>query len=340
VAELTTDTPWVAASADELLAGATGRTAHEAEDGKSGSRFERVTIEGEPYFVKSLSRSSDWITRVIHDPEYWNLTVWQAGIMSAVPPEIDHTVVGMALDGTGDDAVLTMLMRDVGAHIIPEGDDPVTPDQHLALLDGLAALSARFWGWSDDLGLCTMANRFRFFAPDNIAPELPPAAHPDEVPVPIRVADEGWRALPGRAPELAEVLFAIHADPAPLVAALAETPSTFLHGDWKMGNLGVHPDGRTILLDWAYPGAGACCYDLGWYLALNRSRLPISKEATIAAFRDALEHHGIATDGWFDRQLSLCMLGIMATMAWEKAVGDDDELRWWEHAALDGARLL
>jgi hypothetical protein len=231
-------------------------------------------------------------------------------------------------------------MRDVGAHIIPEGDAPVTPRQHLALLDGLAALSARFWGWSDDLGVCPMANRFRFFAPDNIVPELARAEAGEDLPGPIRVADEGWRALPARAPELADAVFAVHADPGPLVDALAGTPSTFLHGDWKMGNLGVHPDGRTILLDWAYPGAGPCCYDLGWYLALNRSRLPISKEETIAAFRDALEHHGIATDGWFDRQLALCMLGIMATMAWEKAVGDDDELRWWEQAALEGARQL
>jgi hypothetical protein len=28
-----------------------------------------------------------------------------------------------------------------------------------------------------------------------------------------------------------------------------------------MGNLGTHPDGRTILLDWAYPGAGNCQFD-------------------------------------------------------------------------------
>jgi hypothetical protein len=77
-----------------------------------------------------------------------------------------------------------------------------------------------------------------------------------------------------------------------------------------------------------------------WYLALNRSRLPITKEATIAEFRAALERHGVDTTSWWERQLGLCTVGMMATMAWEKAVGDADELAWWEAAALDGARYL
>lgn len=334
----TTTTPWVAESADELLAGATEWELIDPGDGKSGSRFHRVTIDNERLFVKQLSRSTDWITRVFHDPDYWLLKVWRIGLMHEVPQEIDHAVVGMAIDGAGDDAVVTTLMRDVGAHLIREGDDRVTCDQHLALIDGMASLSAHFWGWTDEHGLCSVPARLRIFAPDNIAPEL--EAPRDEIPEPLRVADEGWRRLPERAPEMAELIFAIHADPAPLTAALAETPRTFLHGDWKMGNLGVHPDGRTVLLDWAYPGAGPCCYDLAWYLALNRARIPVSKEETIAIFRARLEDRGIATEEWFDQQLALSLLAIMATLGWEKAVGDEAELRWWERAALDGSRYL
>ena len=53
-----------------------------------------------------------------------------------------------------------------------------------------------------------------------------------------------------------------------------------------------------------------------------------------------LEHHGVDTTGWWDRQLGLCLVGIMATFAWEKAVGDEDELAWWTSAALAGARWL
>jgi hypothetical protein len=97
-----------------------------------------------------------------------------------------------------------------------------------------------------------------------------------------------------------------------------------------MGNLGSHPDGRTILVDWAYPGSGPACWDLCWYLALNCARLPESKEDTIQRFRLALDRHGVDTGGWFDPQLDLCLVGIMVTFGWEKALSEEDELRWWE----------
>src|SRR4029077_409534 len=107
---------------------------------------------------------------------------------------------------------------------------------------------------------------------------------------------------------------------------LSGLPGTFLHGDWKMGNLGSHPDGRTILLDWTLPGAGPACWDLCWYLALNRARLPEQKETAIARFRAALESHGIATATWWQEQLDLCLIGIMATFGWERALGAAGEL--------------
>ena len=129
----------------------------------------------------------------------------------------------------------------------------------------------------------------------------------------------------------------VHRDPDALSDALRATPLTFVAGDWKFGNVGHRPDGRTILLDWAYPGEAPPCWDLTWYLALNRARLPESKEATIARYRERLEAHGVATADWWDRQLGLSFVGMAAVFAWEKAVGDQDELDWWERAALDGA---
>ena len=98
----------------------------------------------------------------------------------------------------------------------------------------------------------------RFFAPDNIAAELTRS----EVPGPIATAATGWRTLPERSPLMSAVARALHVQPGLVAGPLAETPRTFLHGDWKMGNLGSHPDGRTILLDWAYPGSGPACWDL------------------------------------------------------------------------------
>ena len=86
---------------------------------------------------------------------------------------------------------------------------------------------------------------------------------------------------------------------------------------------------------------GPACHDLGWYLALNRARLPESKEAAIDRFRAALERpRGGDTDGWWDAQLDLCLLGTLVQFGWEKALGDDAELGWWIDRARAGARRL
>ena len=77
-------------------------------------------------------------------------------------------------------------------------------------------------------------------------------------------------------------------------------------GDWKMGNLGRHADGRTVLVDQAYPGEAPGLYDLLWYVALNRQRLPVTEGSDHRGLPAALEAPGVDTGGWFERQLGLC----------------------------------
>jgi hypothetical protein len=334
--ERAADGPWVAASVDELLRGATDRVGVRTSDAKSGASFERLLVDGRRCFLKVLSADDDWIMRVTGNTSHWELTVWRAGLYHRTPDVIDHAMIGMALDGSGSSARLAMLMYDYSDDLVPPGDAPLPLHQHLTFLDHLAAMHAAFAGWRDTLGLCEMARRLLFFAPATIEQELRVA----EVPGPIAVAAQGWRRLPERAPRLDALVKALHADPQPLVDALAATPATFVAGDWKLGNLGSTVDGRTVLLDWAYPGEAPPCWELAWYLALNRARLPQTKEDTIVAYRAALDRHGMDTGGWFERQLGLSLAAMTATFAWEKAVGDDDELVWWERAALDGVRWL
>jgi hypothetical protein len=324
--------PYVADSLDELVAGATDRVEVRPPDGKSGSHFETLRIDGVPHFLKSLSAADDWIMRVTGNTSNWEFKVWQAGLYADTPSVIDHTIRGMALEGDR----LSVLMLDCGADLVPPGDDPVPPDHHADFIDAMAAMHAHFLGWRDELGLQDLSRRWLFFAPETIAPELEAA----EVPGPIGVAHQGWGLLPERAPRLNALVREVHRNPDTLSDALRATPMTFVAGDWKFGNVGHRPDGRTILLDWAYPGEAPPCSDLTWYLALNRARLPESKEATIERYRAALEDHGVDTTDWWERQLGLCLVGMAACFAWEKAVGDQDELDWWERAAIDGARWL
>ncbi|HZI37448.1 MAG TPA: phosphotransferase, partial [Acidimicrobiia bacterium] len=114
-----------------------------------------------------------------------------------------------------------------------------------------------------------------------------------------------------------------------------------LHGDWKAGNLGTGPDGRTILLDWAMPGRGPVTTELAWYLAINAARLPHPYEEAIAAYRRSLERQGIDTGGWWERQLGLALLGAVVQLGWDKALfATADDLAWWEERALEGTRYL
>jgi hypothetical protein len=327
----------VAGSIDELVAGAEQRRAFHIDDGKSGSSFERVVIDGAPHVLKVMHVDDDWIARSLGDLGCLQVTMWASGLYDAFPAGIDHAVVGAARGFGRNGWGAALLMRDVGAHLVPEGDDPVPPGQHAAFVEHMAALSARLWGFTDSVGLLAPTLRWTFLGPGMLACEAE-LGWPHEVPA---IAERGWRAFAERAPvDVRDTVAALRAEPWVLVAALAGTPWTFLHGDWKMGNLGSHPDGRTILLDCAYPGAGPACHDLGWYLAMNRARLPESKEATIERFRAALEAHGVDTAGWWDRQLDLCLLGTVVQLGWEKALGDDDELAWWLARARTGAEWL
>jgi hypothetical protein len=327
----------VASSLDDLLGADSTRSSFLTSDSKSGNPFERVVIGGVPHVLKHVHVDDDFTIRGLGDLGPRALRVWQLGLMDLVPDAIDHGVVG-AVGGLGRNGWgAALLMRDLSAGLIPPGDDPLTLEQHHHVIDGCAALSAAAWGWEDDVGLTPYELHWCFFGPGMIEAERT-LGFPTAVP---RIAAEGWERFATVAPrDVRSTIDGLRSDVTPLVDRLRATPSTFVHGDWKLGNVGVGTDGRTILIDWSYPGEGPVCHELGWYLAINRARLPETKEATIDRFRAALERHGVETDPWWDTQLGLCLLGTLVQFGWEKALGDHDELGWWCDRAREGAAKL
>jgi Phosphotransferase enzyme family len=323
----------VASSAAELLAGATDRTPLQQADGKSSVPMERVLIDGRSYVTKTISPQLDWITRATGDYGCRVLACWRDGLLDALPDCFDHAIVAVAHEPNTQ--TTTLLMNDVGPWLVPEGDEPIPVDQHHRLLDHMARLHATFWGRTDLPVLTPMTTRYTTLTPLTAEVERSLGDAPG-VPAMLPAC---WDALDAAAPDAARIARRLAADPWPLVAALDDTPQTFIHADWKLGNLGSHPDGRTILLDWQWPGVGPGCVDLAWHLAINSARLPETKEATIEAYREALEGHGVSTAGWFDRQLSLALLGGFVQLGWNKAA-DDRELSWWAEKVPAVARTL
>lgn len=305
-------------------------------DARAGARYQRLQLDGRRYFLKQLSPASDWIMRVIGDQRHWAYQTWTAGIMERAAVCVDHTVVDMHITGSGAQAELTILMADVTEQLLPAGAEPVSPWTHGRFISAMADLTVSLWEWPDDLGLMGMDQRLTMLAPHRIAAELAAPV----VPGPVEAAHRGWQVLDRRAPELARLTRSIHRDPGLLTDRMRQTPNAFLQGDWKMGNLGIRPDGTVILLDWAFPGRAPACWDLWWYLALNRERLPETKAGTLLRYRTELEQHGVGCADWWDEHNALCAIGVMATFGWEKALGDDDELAWWERTVLAAAGRL
>lgn len=323
-------------SVDELLAGAERREPFVPAAARSAARFERVWIDGEPHVVKYLHADHDFMMRALADPGTRTLRAFTAGLFDAAADVIDHAIVGAA-PGTGrDGAGYALLMRDVSAELVAPGDDPLPREQHDAFIDHLARMCAATWGWRDDIGLTPYPRRWMMAGTDFVESERR-RSDPERV---AQLLGPGWERFAARAPDLAEAVTALRRDVMPLAAALGATPSCFVHGDWKASNLGTAADGRTVLVDWVYLGEGPACHELGWYLALNRQKLPTSKEQVIADFRAALERHGVDTAPWWERQLSLALLGTVVQFGWEKALGDDDELRWWCDRAREGLDRL
>ena len=330
-----------APSVEELLAHADRREPFVNPDGRSSAVFERVWIDGVAHVVKYLHPDHDFTMRVSGDLGCRTVRAWAAGLLDAAPGLVDHAIVGAAPGHGRNGWGAALLMRDVSADLLPPGDAPIGRERHATFIDHLAGFCAATWGWRDDQrsgpGLLLYASRWSWFGHAAIDGERA-IGWPERVP---RLAADGWRLFADRAPSrLARLVDDLRHDVAPLADALRATPSCFLHGDVKASNAGVAKDGRTVLIDWAYVGEGPACHELAWHLALDRTRLPVSKESTAAAFRLALERHGVDTAAWWDRQLGLCLLGAVVQFGWEKAFGDEDELAWWCDAAAGGAAWL
>lgn len=322
----------VLTSIDELLVGAVDRVVLET-NGKSGARLERVAIDGTAYVVKYLDETADWTLRAAGVPGTATVALWVRGLFDELPDCLHQPIVAVAREGV----VSALLMEDVARWLVPDGEEPLSEEQQARFLDHMATLHAAFWGADERIDVVSVEDRYLELSPRTAERE---ARLGSDHAVPPLIA-RGWPLLAEVAPKAAEVVVPLVHEPGPLVRALASTPQTFVHGNWKLDNLGTDDRGRTVVLDWELPGRGAPLSDLAWFLAINCRRLATSKEAAIAHYRGALECAGIDTGSWWDRQLALCLVGGLVQFGWEKALGGyDDELAWWEERAVAGAPLL
>ncbi|MGP8159798.1 MAG: phosphotransferase family protein [Candidatus Dormibacteria bacterium] len=326
----------VFSSLEELLARVTARRPFKTSDSLSGSQFESVECEGERMVVKYVSVDHDWIMRASGDLNCRQLTLFASGLMDRLPASIDHATVAVApfVTSSGHRGG-ALLMKDVSLSLVPPGSTRIDADAHLRFLDHMSQLHALYWGWHGAVELFPLAHHFVLFTPTMAMMEKQRRSG-DAVPPAVA---GGWARMRQGWPVTYAALREIVHDPGPLASALSATPQTFIHADWKLGNLGERSDGRTILLDWDRCGSAPATLDLAWYLAVNCDRLPQSKEETIDAYRCMLAQRGVEVGAWWPRQLALALLAGFLMLGWSKT-GDAAEFGWWDDRLAEGLRWL
>lgn len=323
-----------ARTVDQLLEGVTNRTPM-VTLGKSGALIERVKVGDDVRILKHLDFDGDWVCRATGDLECRAVLIWRSGLLDKLPSCLDHATVECAYDP--DRRSGAILMHDVSPWMIDTVDAPLPLEQHRGLLEHMAALHAAFWDFRDDVGLLPLGTRYVFLSPWVAEVER---ARGEGHEVPERLIPSGWERLQEVAPRSGALARELIEDPTPLAAALLRTPQTLIHGDWKLGNLGTHPDGRTILLDWGVPGAAPACAELLWYLSTTATRVPESIESASVAYRRALEGQGIDTGDWWEAQWGLSLVGTFLLLGWQMALGDPELLAWWDQAVAESAKWL
>jgi hypothetical protein len=317
----------------------------------SGSGLTRVEArlaggEKRSFVLKRVSAAWDYFMRATDDRLGREAAIWKAGLLDRLPADIGHSYVACATDGDG----WAILMREIGpALILNRGR--ITHDEHLAILDGLAAMHAAYWDAPEladsTAGLCPPAIHYSIISP---ATARRNADAPGVMPL---AAQQGWDNLATVLPaDLYDVCLSLSNEPAPLVAALARYPMTLVHGDARIANIAIEQGvngPRPTLIDWAIAGVNAAPLDLIWYLGARTPWLPGDRDEAMAIYRDALKRHlGSRFDpSWWQPLLDLSILGGLIRFGWytATAITRDEpharaDLDWWAERARAGIERL
>jgi hypothetical protein len=297
------------------------------------SRVEAVNATGASrrFVLKRTRLDRDWIARRTGDLAGREALLLDGADLTAVWDAFACPYVAFA-SGISE---IGLLLDDLTAGLLPDVRLPLRDDEELALLGGIARLHARFW----DRGVPRhdWLARVEHYC-DLLAPSV--ATDPDQLSSISSVLQSdvarGWNAALQRLP--APVVRQLTCPASEWQERWATLPQTLLHGDVKVANFALLDDGRVAAFDWAMVGTGPCAIDLGWYLAVNASRLTRPKDDVISRYRVLLE---AALDRRLDAELwsrleQVAVVCGARMLLWSKALavenhrpGADDEWDWW-----------
>ena len=254
--------------------------------GFSGSRHRRMRVNsvgtGQQRLVLKLTgATSDWTYRMSGARRAREMELLRAPELAGVWSVFANPYVAYAEEGSETG----LLMHDLSAHLFPDVREPIATEDEDLLLHTLARLHGHFWALT--LPAVSWMNSFESFR-TLIGPNLMGHPYAELLPQPQRAqVIGGWQEALRRAPR--RVADHLRKPNPERVRAWGAVPHTIVHGDVKLANFAVLPDRRVAAFDWALLGWAPASVDLGWYLAVNASRLARPKEQVIAMYRRYLE---------------------------------------------------
>lgn len=307
-------------------------------DGWSGAVLTRLTREdGARFVLKRDSLALDWIARVTGDTPV--LREAQLALAApALPPPVRLPHLGVARDGD----VVALLMPDLTGTLL-RWEAPIDLATTDGVLAALAALHGAPWPaqlpptfpWTDLRRRVLLLTRRA--ASDYEAAGLPVGAR-------FRL---GWDAFDRQVPPPVKALVdGLTEDPEPLFAALARLPNAGLHGDLKLGNVGLGADGVAWMIDWQMTLVAPVAVELGWFLVGNVAGLPLAPEDVLERYRFAA---ALPDDEVWAAQRDLAVLVGLLLRGWRKGLDTDAgavypngksaawDLAWWGSQAIGAA---
>jgi hypothetical protein len=296
-----------------------------SDDSKSGSHFLAVETnggQGRRYILKRISMEWDWIMRATDDQACRERLIDD----TMLPPSIRAPLLGHAPDGDG----YALLMLDITSELLPPGS---IETQLELIVSGMVELHAA--PVPADVPWCDLSARLTL-----LTPRIAEIAAGYGAPV-ARDIIEGWRLVDLHAPRrTAALIREISREPAPLLRALWDLPSAFLHGDLKFDNIGFDANHRTWLIDWAMTLVAPPAVELGWFLAINSRRMTLPLDEVMALYA----HHAAIDGRHRERHDALTVICGLLLRGWRKALdaesGEPAELEWWCERAMAAERFL
>jgi hypothetical protein len=225
-------------------------------DGWSGATLSLLRRgDGDRFMLKRDSLAGDWIARSTNDGP--NLReAWFAAHGPTLPSPIRAPYLGAGVDRNE----FGILMPDLTG-VLFDWDAPISVEDLDRILGGLAEFHGYPWsllGMLESGPWCPIPERLTLICRASL--ERPGAAR-DAVGERIL---PGWDAFDRRVPsEIRELIHSLGEDPRPLVDALATMPSTLIHGDLKLANVGIEPGGTIDLIDWQMVTVAPVAVELG-----------------------------------------------------------------------------